>query len=97
MSTLALGCCVQALSHYSKQGLLSLWGTAFSLQWFLLLQSTDSKHRLLSTWLSSRSSEALVRAQQLWHTDVSCSAARGIFLDQGSNWCLLHWKDLLYH
>ena len=36
---------------------------------------------------SSCGSQALVLVQ-----GVSCSVARGIFLDQGSNLCLLHWQ-----
>ena len=28
---------------------------------------------------------------------LSCSVACGIFLDQGSNLCLLHWQADLYH
>ena len=41
---------------------------------------------------------SVVAAPGLWSPDsvvvsqgLSCSAARGTFLDQGSNLCLLHW------
>ena len=57
----------------------------FSLHWLLLLQSTGSRH----TGFSSCS----MWAQQLGHTGlVSCPTACGIFLDQGSNPCPLHWQ-----
>ena len=48
----------------------------FSLQWFLLLWSMGSRH-----------TGSVVVAHQL-----SCSAACGIFPDQGSNLCPLHWQ-----
>ena len=28
----------------------------------------------------------------MWHAGFSCSAACGVFLDQRSNPCLLHWE-----
>ena len=28
---------------------------------------------------------------------LRCSAARGVFPDQGLNPCLLHWQAILYH
>ena len=31
-------------------------------------------------------------ASVVWARGLSCSAARGVFLDQGSNPCLLHWQ-----
>ena len=42
--------------------------------------------------LSSCGSWALERGLNSCGTQVSCSAARGIFPDQGSNPCLLHWQ-----
>ena len=50
--------------------------TGFSLRWLLLLQSTGS-----------RSAGSVVVAHGL-----SCSAACGIFPDQGLNPCPLHWQ-----
>ena len=58
-------------SSCGEGGCSSLWCMGFSLQSFLLLQSTGSVglvHRL------------------------SCSVACGIFLDEGTNLCLLHWS-----
>ena len=65
-------------------GCFSLWYVGFSLQWLPLLWSTGSRH-----------AGSVVVAQEL-----SCSAARGIFPDQGLNSCFLHWQAdsyLLYH
>ena len=50
--------------------------SSFSLQWFLLLLSTGSR----------------VQAPWLWLARAYCSEACGIFLDQGSNLCLLPWQ-----
>ena len=49
----------------------------FSLQWLLLLRSTGS-----------RRAGSVVVAHEL-----SCSVACGIFPDQGSNPCPLHWQE----
>ena len=55
------------------------------------LWSTGSRHAGFSSCGS--------QPQQLWHMgsvvvacELSCSAACGIFLDQGSNLCPLHWQ-----
>ena len=71
----------------------------FHLFWFQLLCESFSSHSkwgLLSScsvWASHCSGFSCCRAQaqQLWRTGFSCSAACGIFPDQGSNLCLLHW------
>ena len=56
----------------------------FSLLWLLLLQSMGSRlHRL--QWLQ-------LEGSVLWPTDLVALAACGIFLDQGSNPCPLHWQ-----
>ena len=58
--------------------------TSFSLQWLLLLRSMGSRHAGFSscgTWAS------VVVAHKL-----SCSAACGIFPDQGLNLCSQHWQ-----
>ena len=57
-------------------GYSSLRCTGFSLRWLLLLQSMGSKR---------------VGSVVVAHS-VSCSAACGIFPDEGSNPCLLHWQ-----
>ena len=47
---------------------------------------------------------SLITGHRLWSTGfvvvvcrLSCSMACGIFLDQGSNPCLLHFRQILYH
>ena len=57
-------------------GYSSLWCTGFSLRWLLLLWTTGSRH-----------TGSVVVAH-----GPSCSTACGIFPDQGSNPCPLHWQ-----
>ena len=57
-------------------GYSSLRCAGFSMQWLLLLWSTGSRH-----------AGSVVVAHGL-----SCSVACGIFPDQGSNPCPLHWQ-----
>ena len=62
----------------------SLHWAGFSCQWFLLLQNSRCRH-LGSIAVAHR---------------LNCSSAWGIFLDQGSNLCPLHWQAdsySLYH
>ena len=65
---------------------LSLWCADFSLWWLLLLWSTGSGHACFIS-CGSQALEHRVVVPRL-----SCSAARGIFPDQGLNPCLLHWQ-----
>ena len=58
--------------------------TDFSLQWLLLLQSTGSRCTAFSS-CGMRASVVVVHR-------LSSSAACGIFPDQGSNPCPLHWQ-----
>ena len=94
------GCAVSSLlcgllSSCGKQGLLSGCNVGFSSQWLLLLQSKGSRScglqqlqrvgsAVVAPGLRSTGSIVLVHG-------LSCSAACGIFLGQGSNLCLLHW------
>ena len=59
-----------------SQAYSSLQFPGFSLQWLLLLESLASR-----VWAS------VIAAHRL-----SCSKACGIFQDQGSNSCSLHWQ-----
>ena len=84
-------------------GYSSLWSAGFSLQWLLFLRRTGSRCTGFSscgTWAQQlwhmgsvvvahglQSAGLVVVAHGL-----SCSAACGIFLDQGSNLCHLHWQ-----
>ena len=69
----------------------------------LLLFSSCSKQRLLLSSCSAQASHCVdfscCEAWALWGVGsvavaygLSCSATCGIFLDQGSNPCLLHWQ-----
>ena len=79
-----------------REGYSLLRCRGFSLWWLLLLQSTDSRvHRLQQLWRKG----SVVVAHGLQSTGsvvvvhrLSCFAACGIFLDQGSSPCLLHWQ-----
>ena len=75
----------------------------FSLRWLLLLRSTGSRHESISSCgtrasvvvalgLSSCGSRALEHRLSSCGAGLSCSAACGIFPDQGSNPCPLHWQ-----
>ena len=78
-------------------GYSSLRCVGFSLQWLLLLRSTGSRCKGCSscgTWASV----VVVRGLQSIGSVVaahglSCSTACGIFPDQGSNLCPLHWQE----
>ena len=84
LAVLGLQCCVGFPLVAESRGYSSLQCTCFSLWWLLLSQNMGSRARGL---------------QQLWHVGsvavvpgFSGSAARGIFPNQGSNPCLLHWQ-----
>ena len=90
LAVLGLCCCTWAFSSCDEQGLLASWGPQASrCWWLLLLQNTASR----VCGLSSCSSRAL----EHWFNScgtcgLSCSTARELFSDQGSNPCLLHWQ-----
>ena len=76
---------LSVLSLRCSSGFLSLWlsrGYYLAMVWGLLIgvNSLVAEHSLQNTGL-------VVVARGL-----SCSWACGIFLDQGSNLCLLHWQ-----
>ena len=75
-------------------GYSSLQCAGFSLRWLLLLQSTGSRHPglvVVARGLSSCGTWALECRLGSRH-GLSCSAACGIFLDQGLNRYSLHWQ-----
>ena len=61
-----------------------MWCAGFSLRWLLLLWSMGSRH----TGFSSCDHSGSVVVPH----GLSCSVACGIFPDQGSNPCPLHWQ-----
>ena len=85
--------CHTGFSPVTVSGEYSLLHVAFSLWWLLQSQSRGSRvHRLQQVWCMGsvvevpglQSTGSIVVAQRL-----SCSAACGIFLDQGLKLCLL--------
>ena len=76
MAVLGLHCCMRAFSSCGEWGYSSLRCAGFSLRWLLLLRSTGSRHAGFSSCARG----------------LSCCAACGIFLDQGSNPSPLHWQ-----
>ena len=78
-------------------GYSSLRCVGFSSRWLLLLRSTGSRHMGFSS-CGTRASVVVARGLQSAGSVVvahglSCSAACGIFLDQGLNPCPLHWQE----
>ena len=76
MAVLGLRFCARAFSSCGKWGPLFIAVHGLSLSWPLLLRSTGSR----------RAGSVIVAY------GPSCSAACGIFPDQGSNPCPLHWQ-----
>ena len=80
LAVLGLRCCAQAFSRCSKGELLSFRCGDF----FLIGTASLVEHGLWSVWAQHAGSVVAVHG-------LSCPATRGIFLDQGSNLCPLHW------
>ena len=76
MAALGLCCCVQAFSSCGERGLLFVAVRGLLIAVASLVGSTGSRH---------------VGSVVVAH-GLSCSAARGIFPDQGLNPCPLHWQ-----
>ena len=81
---LGLCCCTQAFSSCGEQGLLFI-----AVHGLFIAVASLVEHSLWACGL-----------QYLWYTGsvvvahgLSCSAARGIFPDQGSSPCPLHWQE----
>ena len=94
LSALCLHCCLGFSLVVMSRGYSWLQCAGFSWQWFLLLWSTGPK----LVGFSSCSSRALEYRLNCCGTRAyPCSLPRGIFPDQGSNLCLLHQRQILYH
>ena len=80
----------------ASRGYSSLQCMGFSLWWLFLLWSTGSRSMGFSscgTWVSSCGSRASQSAGSVVVVHgLSCSVACGIFPDQGSKPCPLHWQ-----
>ena len=81
---------------FSSRGGHSLWCVVFSLQWLLLLQRMGSKACRLQQLRHVGSAVAAPGLQSTGSTveanGLSCSMAHGVFPDQGSKPCRLHWQ-----
>ena len=84
LAVLGLCCCTQTFSSCRERGLLFVAVHGL----LIAVASLVAEHGLQACGL-----------QQLWHMGsvvvahgLCCSAACGIFLDQGSNPCSLHWQ-----
>ena len=84
LAVLGLRFCARALSSCGKRGplLIAVRGP------LTIVASLVAEHRLQTRRLSSRGSPGSVAVAH----GPSCSAACGIFPDQGSNPCPLHWQ-----
>ena len=84
----------QTFSSCGERGLHSSCSVGFSLSRLLSWSMGSRVHRLRQLWyMGSAAVPGLQRAGSivLVHR-LSCSVARGIFPDPGSNPCLLHWQ-----
>ena len=93
---LGLRCCTRAFSSCGERGLLFVAVRGL----LIAVASLVAEHRLQVYELQQlRHTGSVVVAHRLQSTGsvvvahgLSCSAACGIFLDQGSNPCPLHWQ-----
>ena len=91
LAALGLRCCSQAFSSCDKQGLLFVAVHGFLIAMASLLRSARASV-VVARGLSSCGSWALERRLSSVAHGLSCSGACGIFTDQGSNPCPLHWQ-----
>ena len=96
LAALGLHCCAWAFSSCGERGLLFIVVRGL----LIVVASLVAEHRLQACRLQQLwHAGSVVVARGLWSAgsavvvhELSCSAARGIFLDQGSNPCPLHWQ-----
>ena len=96
LAALGLRCCTRALSSCGQQGLLFVVVHGL----LIVVASPAAEHRLQAHGLQQLWHEgSVVVARGFQSTgsaavahEPSCSAACGIFPDQGSNPCPLHWQ-----
>ena len=101
MAVLGLRCCTQAFSSCCEQGLLFVVVHGL----LIAVASLVAEHGLQACGLQQlwHVGSVLVahRLQSAGSVVVShglsCSVACGIFLDQGSDLCSLHWQAILNH
>ena len=83
-------------SSWGERGLLSTWGALLN-EVAPLAEHSSRVHGLQQL----RRMGSVFAARRLYSTGsivvahrLSCSTAYGIFSDQGSNQCLLHWREI---
>ena len=87
LAALGIRCCAQALSSCSEQGPLFI-----AVRGPTAVASPAAEHGLQAHGLSSCGSQAPERRLSSVEHGPRCSAACGIFPDQGTNPCPLHWQ-----
>ena len=96
LAALGLHCCTQAFSSCGKQGATLCCGKGASLCSGFSCGAFMGFHRCSSQApecrLSSFDFQALEQASVVVAQRLSCPEACGIFLDQGSSPCPLHWQ-----
>ena len=88
LTVLGLHCCVSFSLVVVSGGWLSSCG-AWAPHWVV---SVIAERGLEVCWLSNRGFWVLSAGSVVVARGLSCSAACGIFQDQGANWCPLHCK-----
>ena len=89
LAVLGLHCCVDFFSSCSNQGLLCSWDAPAS----PCSRFSCCGVRALGAWDSGAAAPSFSGLGSIVVTlRLSCSAACGIFPDQGSNLCLLYWQ-----
>ena len=88
MAVLGLRFCPRAFSSCGERGplFIAVCGP------FTIAASLVAEHRLQTLRLNSCGSQAPGAGSVVVAHGLSCSAACGIFPDQGSNLCPLHWQ-----
>ena len=93
---LGLRCCLLAFSSCEEWGLLSYCGAQAShssgFSWCLAQALGCLGFSTCGTWASSCHFQALEHRLSSCGTRAELPIVRGIFLDQGSHPCLLHWQ-----
>ena len=97
LAVLGLRCCLLAFSSCGEWGLLFYCGAQAShcrgFSWCLAQALGCLGCSTCGTWASSCSFQALEHRLSSCGTRAELPTVRGIFLDQGSHPCLLHWQS----
>ena len=86
LAVLGLHCCMEAFSSCGEQWLLLVAACGL-----LIAVASLAERGLLVQGFQQHTGSVVVMH------GLSCPVAHGIFSDQGSNTCLLHWQVILNH